>query len=66
LNLINLDISIDEKNAQEYFINNFNIADIPALWENIFTQINKTSDFNLDKRQAIITMIENIKKLKIK
>ena len=66
LNLIDLDISTDEKNAQEYFINNFNIADLPALWENIFTQINKTSDFNLDKRQAIITMIENIKKLKIK
>ena len=66
LNLINLDISIDEKNAQEYFINNFNIADIPALWENIFTQINKTSEFNLDKKQAIINLIENIKKLKQK
>ena len=66
LNLINLDISTDEKNAQEYFINNFNIADLPALWENIFTQINKTSDFNLDKKQTIITMIENIKKLKKK
>ena len=66
LNLINLDISINEKNAQEYFINNFNIAGLPTLWENIFTQINKTSDFNLDKKQAIITLIENIKKLKKK
>jgi hypothetical protein len=66
LNLIDLDISTDEKNAQEYFINNFNIADIPALWENIFTQINKTSEFNLDKKQAIINLIENIKKLKQK
>ena len=66
LNLINLDISTDEKDAQEYFINNFNIADLPALWENIFTQINKTSDFNLDKKQAIINLIENIKKLKKK
>ena len=29
-------------------------------------QINKTTDFNLDKKQAIITLIENIRKLKIK
>ena len=66
LNLIRLDLSINEKSSQEYFINNFNIADIPSLWENIFTQINKTYELNLDKRQAIIYMVENIKKLKIK
>ena len=66
LNLITLDISINEKHAQEHIINNFDIADLPTLWENIFTHINKTSDFNLDKKQAIINMIETIKKLKIK
>ena len=66
LSLIDLDISTNEKNAQEYLINNFNIADLPTLWENIFMQINKTTDFNLDKKQAIITLIENIRKLKIK
>ena len=65
LNLIKLDLSINEKSSQEYFINNFNIADIPSLWENIFTQINKTYELNLDKRQAIINMVENIKKFKI-
>ena len=66
LSLIDLDISTNEKNAQEYLINNFNIADLPTLWENIFMQINKTTDFNLDKKQAIINLIENIRKLKIK
>ena len=66
LNLITFDISINEKHAQEHIINNFDIADLPTLWENIFTHINKTSDFNLDKKQAIINMIETIKKLKIK
>ena len=60
-----VDLSINEKSSQKYFINNFNISDIPSLWANIFTQINKTYELNLDKRQAIINMVENIKKFKI-
>ena len=53
------------KEAQEKLINDYNVADIPLLWEKIITQINITSDFNLDKKQAIINLVDNIKDLKL-
>ena len=65
LKLIKLDISKNEKEAQEKFINDYNVADIPLLWEKITTQLNITSNFNLDKKQAIINLVDNIKDLKL-
>jgi DNA polymerase III subunit delta' len=65
LKLININFSDNEQDSQDNIIKNFDIKDIPFLWENIFTQINLTADFNLDKKQAIISLINNIKELKI-
>ena len=62
LKLIKLNISNDEKISQDNFLKFFNIADIPSLWENISTNINLSLNFNLDKKQAIINLLENIKK----
>jgi len=64
LQLIKLDISKIEKESQENFLQYFNIADIPSLWENISTNINLSLRYNLDKKQTLITIIEKMKNLK--
>ncbi|MDG2001438.1 MAG: hypothetical protein P8J46_06615, partial [Alphaproteobacteria bacterium] len=64
LQLIKLDISKTEKESQENFLQYFNIADIPSLWENISTNINLSLRYNLDKKQTLITIIEIMKNLK--
>jgi hypothetical protein len=64
LQLIKLDISKTEKESQENFLQYFNIADIPSLWENISTNINLSLRYNLDKKQTLITIIEKMKNLK--
>ena len=64
LQLIRFDISTIEKESQDNFLQFFNITDIPALWENISTKINFSLKYNLDKKQTLINMIENIKNLK--
>ena len=64
LKLIKLDISKTEKESQENFLQYFNIADIPSLWENISTHINLSLRYNLDKKQTLITIIEKLKNLK--
>ena len=64
LKLIKLDISKTEKESQEKFLQYFNIADIPSLWENISTHINLSLRYNLDKKQTLIAIIEKLKNLK--
>ena len=64
LQLIKFDISTIEKESQDNFLQFFNITDIPTLWENISTNINFSLKYNLDKKQTLINMIENIKNLK--
>lgn len=64
LNILEVDISENEKKSQNMFLKYFKIEDIPSLWNNIFSQTNITSNFNLDKRQAIINLIENVLKFK--
>ena len=63
LNLIELNISEDEKQSQDKFLQYYNIEDIPSLWEKIFTNINLSLNFNLDKKQVVINFIENINTL---
>lgn len=63
LKLIKLDISKTEKESQEKFLQYFNIADIPSLWENISTHINLSLRYNLDKKQTLISIIEKLKNL---
>jgi len=63
LNLIELNISEDEKQSQDKFLQYYNIEDIPSLWEKIFTNINLSLNFNLDKKQVVINFIENINRL---
>ena len=63
LKLIKLDISKTEKESQENFLQYFNIADIPSLWENISTHINLSLRYNLDKKQTLISIIEKLKNL---
>ena len=53
----------NEKKLSNVFKDNV-LKDIPNLWEDIFSQNNITSNFNLDKKQAIINLIENILKFK--
>lgn len=62
LKLVKINISDDERISQDNFLKFFNIADIPTLWENISTNINLSLNFNLDKKQAMINLIDNIKK----
>ena len=62
LKLIKINISDDERISQDNFLKFFNIADIPTLWENISTNINLSLNFNLDRKQAMINLIDNIKK----
>lgn len=64
LNILEDQVSNDEKNSQDLFLKHFNIRDIPSLWELIYSQTNLTNNFNLDKKQAIINLIENILKFK--
>ena len=64
LKLIKLDISKTEKESQENFLQYFNIADIPSLWENISTHINLSLRYNLDKKQTLIAIIDKLKNLK--
>ena len=62
LKLVKINISDEERISQDNFLKFFNIADIPTLWENISTNINLSLNFNLDKKQAMINLIDNIKK----
>ena len=58
-----LDLTIEEENAQINLINNFSIEDISSLWDKTLKEINKTTFFNLDKKQTIVNIINNFKLL---
>jgi len=63
LNLLESHVSEEENKAQTNLLINFNIADISALWENTYSEINLVSELKLEKKQVVINMIEKIKNL---
>jgi len=63
LNLLKLNLSAEENEAQTNLLKHFNIADISALWENTYNEINQVSELNLEKKQVVINMIDKIKSL---
>ena len=60
--ILNENLTIEEENAQINLINNFSIEDISSLWDKTLKEINKTTFFNLDKKQTIVNIINNFKK----
>ena len=66
-NIINDDINKYEKDAQLNCIDKMSMSNLSTLWENICDNINQTILFNLDKKQAVLEMVnELIKILKYK
>ena len=60
--MIDINFSIKEEEVQKYLINNFTIADIPFLWESSYSEINTVLELNLEKKQVVMNLINNIKK----
>jgi len=60
--MIDINFSIKEEEVQKYLINNFTIADIPFLWESSYSEINTVLELNLEKKQVVMNLIDNIKK----